>query len=185
MFLEYVQKYLLKVVTIVLQIVVIAMLFRFFIVSPAIVNGQSMENTLSDNDILLVNKAVYLSRAPERFEIVKARRPDNAEDIVKRVVGLPGERISIRGISIYVYDGEDEYRLVEPYAQGFADLFALDAEGEIVEPVEFSIPENHYFLVGDNREFSSDSREYGPLHRRYIEGKVSLVNRWPDWFAKE
>lgn len=176
MFLEYVQKYLFKVVTIVLQIVILAMLIRFFVISPAQVNGQSMEDTLRDEDILLVNKAIFLMRKPERFEIINAVRPDNEVDIVKRVVGLPDEIITFQNKKAFIEtrDGE-KFELIEPYAKGFV-------ETEFDTPISIVVPENHYFLLGDNRDFSVDSRDFGPVHRRNIQGEVFLVNKWPDWF---
>lgn len=176
MFLEYVQKYLFKVVTIVLQIVILAMLIRFFVISPALIDGQSMEDTLFDNDVVLVYKALYLARPPERFEIVKATRPDNDIDIIKRIVGLPGETVILKNKKIFIKDRfGDEYQLEEPYQKGII-------KNEFESSLEIFVPEHHYFIIGDNREFSIDSRNFGPVHRRFIEGKVLFASRWREWF---
>jgi signal peptidase I len=179
MFLQYVQKYLLRVVTIVLQFFLIAFMVRFFILSPAQVNGQSMEDTLKDDDIILIDKISYLARSPERFEMVSAHDPreENVE-LVKRVIGLPGETVIFKNRQVVIQDTTGvEFEIYEPYVKTELSTFAFSDR-----PQRIYIPENHYFLLGDNREFSTDSREFGPVHRRLINGKVGYVNKWPDWF---
>ena len=170
-FFDYVQRYFVNVVTIVLQFLFIALIIRFFIISRAEVNGQSMENTLKDSDVLLVDQLSYLVTRPKRFDIVRAIHPEKEDTyIVKRIVGLPGERLLLKGKKVFLVNEGESLEIIEPYAVYEQDISIVE------EPFEVEIPENQYFVMGDNRGYSIDSRNYGPLHRRLISGKVAFVN---------
>lgn len=158
-------------VNILLQIFLIALVMRFFVISAAEVNGQSMENTLTDGDVVLLDKISYLARKPERFEIIRAIHPEKeGAFVVKRVVGLPGERLLLKGKEVFLIEDGEQLEIIEPYA-------VYEQDDPIVEEsFEIEIPENQYFVMGDNRSYSQDSRDYGPLHRNQISGKVAFVN---------
>lgn len=148
-----------------------AAIIRFFIISPAEVDGQSMENTLSDSDVVIVDKISYLASKPKRFDIVRAIHPEKENRyIVKRIIGLPGDRLLLEGKKVYLLKDDQRLEIIEPYAVYEKDTPVTP------ETYEIEIPENNYFLMGDNRAFSQDSREYGPLHRTLISGKVAFVN---------
>ena len=105
---------------------------------------------------------------PKRLEVVQFLDPQTDQFFVKRVIGLPGEVILIKRNGVFVRTPDSmEFQLSEPYLR--KDTVTAVAAGS---PLEFVVPENTYFLLGDNRANSHDSRDFGPVHRRYIQGKV-------------
>ncbi|MFH1286902.1 MAG: signal peptidase I [Candidatus Magasanikbacteria bacterium] len=148
---------------------------RFFIFSPGSVNGRSMESTYLDNDFFLVNKFSYLFRPPERYDIVQVLQPDTGTLIIKRLVGLPGETISIRRGKVFVdkHDGFGQIELEESYLDPNTYTVLLYQQGAL----EFELEDNYYFVLGDNREHSTDSRVYGPVHRSKIIGNIFFSKR--------
>lgn len=151
------------------SLIVLLLLIRGFIIEPGRVNGRSMERTFMDTDLFLVNKYVLLLRAPQRGDIVQAIDPLSKHLVVKRVIGLPGERLSIHDGKMYLRNADQTETLIEePWLN--ADEWTLSAQGtnESYIPVSpFS-----YFLMGDNRDHSTDSRTYGAVHRKDIYGLV-------------
>lgn len=128
------------------------------------VRGYSMEPTLYDGQYLIVSKVTYWIHPPERGDIIVFRPPNGAsDDYVKRIIGLPGETVEIRGGTVWV----DGVALVEPY---------IAAAGGDSGPR--TLGEGQYFVLGDNRNNSSDSRSWGVLPRGDIVGKVWLCY-WP------
>lgn len=151
-----------------------------YVVQRAKVSGPSMMNTLQDEDNVLVSKISYEVHDPERFDIVvfypykgreeyKNDKEKQKEHFVKRVIGLPGETIQIIGSDIYI-NGEklDEHYGKDPITDG----------GIANEPI--TLGEDEYFLMGDNRAVSFDSRyeEIGPIHKDAIDGKA-VLRIWP------
>lgn len=150
-----------------------------YVIQRTEVDGPSMENTLYTRDSLLVEKVSYCFRDPSRFDIIVFHPPETAiadegkdpskEYYVKRVIGLPGETIQIIGDDIYI-DGkiiEEDYGKMPITYSGIAS-----------EPLKLG--EDEYFVMGDNREVSFDSRyeEVGPIHRSAISGKA-ILRIWP------
>lgn len=143
----------------------LAFVVRTFIFEPVRVDGSSMLNTLKDGDFMIATKYDYLTGNPDRFDIVICDYP-NADDgkyRVKRVIGLPGETISLVAGQLYV-DGE----LIEQ---------AFDMTDNEAYYGPFTVPEGHYFVMGDNRNNSKDSRStgVGALPRSLIRGHVRAV----------
>lgn len=139
-----------------------ARLVTDYIIQVTVVEGISMEDTLFDRDILVVDKLSYRFHEPERFDIVIF--PYAMDDYyVKRVIGLPGETICVKDGSIYINDR----RLLEEFG-----LEETDDPGIAKKPV--LLGENEYFLLGDNRNNSKDSRSQyvGPVSKDMIKGKV-------------
>ena len=144
-----------------LIVLVIVILVKQFIVSPIQVNGDSMYDTLYNNDIMILNKLAYKFNDIERFDIVVINY--EGRHLIKRVIGLPGDKIKIEDNKLYI---NDEY-VEEPYLSSFT----------ITENYELStvIPTNYYFVLGDNRSVSLDSRNLGLFSKNQIEGKASLT----------
>ncbi|MBQ4045534.1 MAG: signal peptidase I, partial [Lachnospiraceae bacterium] len=127
----------------------ISYLIVTFVGQRTVVDGMSMYNTLTDQDNLIVDKISYRFHDPERFDIVVFRYQNEKDTLfIKRVIGLPGETIQIAGDDIYI-DGQ---LLEEDY--GYEPI--LD-EGRAIEPI--TLGDNEYFVLGDNRNDSMDSRE--------------------------
>jgi signal peptidase I len=128
------------------------------------VRGYSMEPTLYDGQYLIVSKVIYWVHPPERGDVVVFRPPNgSSEDYIKRVIGLPGETIEIRGGTVWI----NGVALEEPYITAAGGDSGLRTLGD-----------EQYFVLGDNRNNSSDSRSWGVLPRQDIIGKAWLCY-WP------
>ncbi|MBE2272110.1 MAG: signal peptidase I [Anaerolinea sp.] len=125
------------------------------------VEGRSMEPTLHETDRLFVSNLDIMTRLPQRGEVVILTSPHDGDTVVKRVIGLPGETVEVRGGVVYI----DGAALDEPY---------------INEPPRYTgrwvIGEHQYFILGDNRNHSLDSSDYGPIDESIIHGVVKF--RW-------
>lgn len=134
------------------------------------VSGHSMEATLHDGDNLIVDKLSYRFRDPKRFEIIvfPYRHKENTY-YIKRIIGLPGETVQVKDGYVYI-DGE---KLDENYG-----LEVMEDAGIAAEPIELG--EDEYFVLGDNRNHSSDSRDpsVGILHRDELIGRA-WIRIWP------
>lgn len=145
---------------------VIAYVSQNFLLGNFQIQQRSMEPTLYENERVLINRVVYYFRPPERGDIVILEDPlGSRSDFVKRIVALPGDILEIRNGKTYV----NSKLLSEPYV-------ANDMDNENVGPIK--IPSSQFFVMGDNRPKSSDSRRFGPVFRRNILGKVFIV-WWP------
>ncbi len=136
-------------------IILVVVLIRTYIGTPVKVSGSSMYPTLTGKEIMILNK---LDKKHERFEIVVVKT--NHGDIIKRVVGLPGETISIENSKIYING-----RLIK-------DKFG---KGKTSDYKKVKLSKNEYFVLGDNREDSMDSRYYGPINKKNIKGSTKLI----------
>lgn len=138
-------------------IILAIILIRLFIVTPVRVDGPSMNNTLKDGDILLLDK---YDNKYERFEIVVFNY--NGERLIKRVIGLPGEVVSYKNNKLYINGNEIE----DNYGLGYTEDF------ELKDLNLTKIPDNEYLLMGDNRNDSLDSRYFGTISKDKILGSV-------------
>ncbi len=144
-------------------VVIVVVLLRSFIITPAVVDGESMEPTLYDNNIILLNKLSLKLTDIKRNDIVVVDW--NGEKIVKRVIGLPGEHIEYKNNNLYV-DGILE---IEDFTHTDTADFKLEEIGYK------TIGGDKYFVVGDNRPHSNDSRmQVGLVDKKDILGKVNL-----------
>lgn len=152
---------------------VIAFSFRYFIAQPFIVRGASMEPNFADREYLVIDELSFYFKLPGRGEVLVFRYPrDPRQFFIKRVIGLPGERLEVNNgrIKIYNHDNPQGFVLDEPY---------LNPPGRPTHPdVSAALGQNEYFVLGDNRDFSSDSRIWGPLPRQFIIGRA-LFRAWP------
>jgi signal peptidase I len=126
--------------------------------------GISMEPSFVEGQLLVVSRLHYLMGEPQRGDIVVFHYPDvSTEDYIKRIIGLPGDVVEIRGTLVYV-NGEilEELYIQEP------------CQPQNCEPLIWRLDGKEYFVMGDNRNHSSDSRAFGPILREYLIGKVVL-----------
>ncbi|MBI4088959.1 signal peptidase I [Candidatus Kaiserbacteria bacterium] len=152
--------------TLAFLIVVVVIPIRVFIVSPFIVDGDSMSSTFENLDYLVVDELVYAFKTPARGDVIVFRYPENPSIFyIKRVIGLPSETVSIDhgAITITTEDGT-KLALAEPYIVNEDATYTKN----------FSLLPEEYFVMGDNRPNSSDSRSWGPLPKRDIIGRVDL-----------
>ena len=169
-------------------IVAIVAGIRTFLVSPFQVEGSSMVNTLENNEYIIINKLVYFIGTPQRGEIVVFRPPNDPKKYyVKRVIGLPGDEVMIRGGNVYIKAaGKDkEERLDEPYlnASNQGKTYRHPPGSGDPREIDYIVPPDHYFVMGDNRQGSLDSRSFmlsdgeaSPyVQRTSIKGRVWFV----------
>lgn len=160
--------YLKRMFKLVLIIVLVLLFARSFVIEPGRVNGRSMETTFLDEHMFLVNKFALLFSPPQRGDIVQFRGHDTGEVVIKRVIGLPGETISIYHNQIHIKDTDgNEFVLDEDYLDEWVVTKTASGKKEI-----WTMPDYNYFMLGDNRPYSIDSRNYGPVQRPDIYGLV-------------
>ena len=137
--------------------IIVVLLFKQFLFAPIKVNGDSMYSTLKDKDIMILDKINYRFNQIKRFDIVVVDA--DYELLIKRVIGLPGEKIEIKNNKLYIND-----KFVK---QNF--------KYKETEDFVYKIPKDDYFVMGDNRTNSLDSRYFGSFKRKKIIGKTNLT----------
>ncbi len=164
------------------KIVVISLVIiipiRYFLIQPFYVKGASMEPSFYDYEYLIINELDYRLNDPERGEVVVFRYPRHPQEyFIKRIIGLPGEAIEIRAGEVYLYNEEylQGLRLQEDYLSVNTKTYSLNEE-------RVNLGVDEYFVLGDNRTASKDSRSFGAVNRSFMVGKVWLrgwpVERW-------
>lgn len=143
---------------------------RYFLIQPFYVKGASMEPNFYDHEYLIIDEISYRFNQPQRGDIVVFKYPkDPKQFFIKRVIGLPNERIKIENNKIHI----DGTILNEAYLDSDIEtVLALRGYGDVI------LGPNEYFLLGDNRSQSLDSRSFGPVKREYIIGRTWLRG-WP------
>jgi len=145
-------------------IIIAVLLIKKFVFTPIRVNGDSMYPTLKNNDIMILNEIGYYINGLERFNIVVVNA--NGEKIIKRVIGLPGDKVEYRNNKLYINEKEIEEQFEHAETLDFSVNNDLGYE---------IIPDDYYFVVGDNRTNSVDSRMIGLVHKKQIIGKTNFV----------
>lgn len=169
-------KYL-RVILVILLAIGIAFLVRSFLFASYVVDGESMEPTLEDHDLLMVNKVLYSLKDVDRFDII-VFHANKQEDYVKRVVGLPGDKVAFKDDVLYVNGDEVEESFLHEFAQA-SDTMPHTKDFDLEEKTgKNMVPEGQLFVMGDNREDSLDSRSFGFISTETIVGKVGL-RYWP------
>lgn len=145
-------------------VIILVLLFKKFFYAPIKVNGESMMNTLRDKDIMILDVIGYKTKGLKRFDIVVVDEGD--EFIIKRVIGLPGEKVTYKNDQLYI-NGK---KVTDRYGS------------KVTEDFEEVVPKGKYFVLGDNRTNSMDSRVFGAFPKSKILGKTKMVifpfSRW-------
>jgi len=171
-FLKSVFKFSWDIIKVAVMALVLAGLVRYFLVQPFFVEGASMEPNFENGEYLLIDELSYYFRPVERGEVVVFHYPlDTSKYYIKRIIGLPEETVEIKNSQVTIYNDE--------YPNGFAlneDYLpkSLVTDGQIKE----KLGKDEYFVLGDNRSVSYDSRRWGVLPKNDIVGRV-LVRAWP------
>ena len=154
----------------IISVVIVVKIAQVYVVQPFIVDGGSMLPTYHNKEFLLVDKFSYLVGEPNRGDIMIFKLYEGGSNqyvgkhLIKRVVGLPGERVVVREGVTTIYN--------DTYPEGFTldESFVMYKDKE--KNIDMILDENHYFVMGDNRAQSYDSRDWGPLDRENIKGQV-------------
>ncbi len=149
---------------------VISILLINYVAAAYKIKGHSMHPVLKDQERIIISKPGVKTGNIERFDIVVLNKPNEpGKSIIKRVIGLPGEIIEIKEGDVYI----NRKKLEQPFLNGKIDINDLN---DNMKPL--SIREGHYFVMGDNRAVSQDSRSFGPVPGKYIDGKT-IFRYWP------
>ncbi len=166
-------RFIAEITEIVVISLAIILPIRYFLVQPFYVKGASMEPTFDDREYLIIDELSYRLRQPERSEVIVFRYPlDPRQFFIKRIIGLPGETVKVGGDKIVIVNAA--------HPEGFA----LDESAWLPPDVpthgerDVTLGPDEYFVMGDNRTASLDSRAFGPLSSGNIVGRV-WVRGWP------
>ena len=139
---------------------------RAFVAEPFIVSGSSMSPTFENGDYLIIDKLSYELGDPERYDVVVFRYPnDQKKFFIKRIIGLPNETVDIRGNTVTITNKENKkgFTLEQPFVKNSSN-----------NNMHFELKDHEYFVMGDNRSASSDSRYWGAVQEDLIAGKAFL-----------
>ncbi len=183
--------HLLDVLFNIVVIVAVVAAIRTFLVSPFQVEGNSMLDTLHDKEYIVINKLAYHIGEPQRGDVVVFHPPteQRSKYYVKRVIGLPGDTVTIRDGYVYVREAGSNQELQLPEEtylneRNLGNTYRHPPTGEDTDAISYKVPEGSYFLLGDNREGSYDSRSFALengqkpvpfVPRRAIKGRVWFV----------
>lgn len=163
---------IIEMIVFALVVFLVFFLIRQFLFVPVSVEGPSMEPTLQHQDRLILNKV----EDPDRFDIVVFEAPDDPESqYIKRIIGIPGDTVEYKNGVLFV-NGEQIY---EPYLEGFKlqqpqwEYFVIDFTLQELTG-EIAVPEGQYFVLGDNRSNSKDSREFGFIDAETVQGTANF-----------
>jgi signal peptidase I len=172
-----------EAVVVVVVAVLVAVLLRAFVVQTFFIPSGSMEPTLQIGDRILVNKLSYHLHGVDRGDIVVFSRPPTEDcggpevnDLVKRVIGLPGDVISLQNGHVSIDGKRLDENWLPSSEQGVTIAGPAGNSSNLARP--YRVPPNNYFVMGDNRTDSCDSRYWGPINKSLIVGKVEL-RVWP------
>lgn len=160
----------------VFEVVVFAIGIFFFVyllvMRPHKIDGLSMMPNFPDNEYLLTEKVTYYMKSPQRGDVVVFTPPvTNLDEYIKRVVALPGETVAIKDGLVYINGKALEETYLDQSLNTNSGPFLQEGE-------EFVVPEDQYFVMGDNRPNSSDSRYWGPITKKSISGRAWVIY-WP------
>lgn len=162
-----------------IKVVIVSLLIilpiRYFVIQPFYVKGASMEPNFHDHEYLIIDEISYKFKDPQRGEILVFRYPLNPKEyFIKRLIALPNESVEIIDGDIYIFndDNPDGFILDESLYLS-SNIKTYNMEEGLVE-----LDEDEYFVLGDNRHASMDSRSFGPVNKSFVVGKV-MLRAWP------
>lgn len=154
----------------ILEVIVLAvgifLIVYLLILRPHKIKGQSMDPNFPDAEYLLTEKVSYYRENPQRGDVIVFKPPISEDEFIKRIIGLPGDTVMVLNGRVFVNDTE----LKEDYIKIDTNASAFLSEGK-----KYTVPEGNYFVMGDNRPHSSDSRSWGPITKKVITGKAWLI----------
>lgn len=146
---------------------IIVIPFRIFIAQPFVVSGDSMQPTFHANDYLVIDSLTYYRSTPQRGDVIVFRYPlDPSIYFIKRIVGLPGEVVKTNGSSVTIRGSADQQRSI------FESSEKISPQQTTYATTTMTLAKDEYFVMGDNRFESTDSRDWGPLKQKFIIGRV-------------
>lgn len=162
------------------EVAIVALLavisIRTFLVQPFLVSGASMVPTFSNGDYLLIDELTYRFRPPERGEVIVFKYPkDESTYFIKRIIGLPGDKVEIKDGKVIVTDAQYPQGKVIGESYLPAGTLTVTRAGE---STAYTVPQGEYFVLGDNRPYSFDSRDWGFVKKDEVVGLVRL-RLWP------
>jgi len=148
-------------------VALLAWVLKSAVIQPFVIDGMSMEPSFSNNEYILVNKISYKVQDPQRGDVVVFKAPDNPQyDYIKRIIGLPGDIVAVKNGKVFINNKE----LDEKYIKS-ETIVGSSINGSL----ETVVAKDDYFVMGDNRNHSTDSREFGQLPKENIVGKAWVV----------
>ncbi|MFA6908552.1 MAG: signal peptidase I [Patescibacteria group bacterium] len=162
--------FILEIAKTVIIAIALVLVIRFFLIQPFYVKGASMEPNFFDHEYLVVNEIGYRLHTPNRGDVAVVRFPrDPSQFFIKRIIGLPGETVEIHQNEIVITSNGGAFILNESY---------LPATTYTSGDMRVTLSSDEFFVMGDNREASLDSRSFGPVNKKYVVGKA-WVRVWP------
>jgi signal peptidase I len=145
---------------------------RYFLFKPFYVKGASMEPNFYGQEYLIIDEITYRFRVPERGDVIVFKYPEDPKEyFLKRIIGLPGERVKIADGKVTIYNNEHPEGVIIDESYLPSDLITMGEKNT-------TLTEKQYFVLGDNRSNSSDSRRFGPVDKSLIVGRV-VLRGWP------
>ncbi len=166
--------FLFELVKIVVISLVIIIPIRYFLIQPFYVKGASMEPNFYDHEYLIIDEISYRFNDPVRGDIVVFRYPKNPQEyFIKRLIALPGETVQIKDGEVIIFNNENVQGMI-------LDEFYLpdNLKTHSTTDDKITLSEDEFYMLGDNRNSSKDSRSFGPVNKTFITGKV-LLRGWP------
>lgn len=162
-----------ELIKVLIMAVVIIVPVRYFLVQPFFVRGASMEQNFEDGEYLIIDQLSYRFRAPARGEVIVFRYPNNPRQyFIKRIIALPGERVHISDGQVLITNS------TYPAGVVLDENNYLPTATRTGGQIDVQLTEDEYFVLGDNRAASSDSRSWGPLAEHFVVGRA-WVRAWP------
>lgn len=172
MFFQKLGAFFLDIIEVVVFAIAIFLFIYLLVMQPHRIKGSSMEPNFHDGEYLLSDKISYRLREPERGEVIVFEAPGSrGDEFIKRIIGLPGDTVSVNGGKVFL-NGQ---LLDEQYIPDTTDT---NGGAFLKDGSEVTVPENYFFVMGDNRAFSSDSRAWGFVAKTKITGKAWFIY-WP------
>lgn len=172
MFLKKLSSFFLDILEVFVFAIAIFLFVYLLVMQPHKIKGASMEPNFPDGEYLLTDKVTYRFKEPRRGDVIvfEAPRTDD-EEFIKRIIGLPGETVSLKNGSVFI----DNQKLQETY---LSPTLITSSGSFLSEGKEIVVPEENYFVLGDNRPASSDSRMWGFVDKSKITGRAFVIY-WP------